>query len=111
MQSSIRQLEATLAEYSKEGIKAKPVVYYGIIKLIEIIGEAAYMLTKEFKEGHDATPWDAIIGMRHVLVHGYYQITENDVWLVVDHDLKQLAPQIDAYINEIDNTTLINNNY
>lgn len=39
---------------------------------MEFIGEAAYMLTNDFKGQHPATPWIDIVGMRHVLVHVYY---------------------------------------
>jgi uncharacterized protein with HEPN domain len=45
-----------------------------IIKNLEIIGEAAYLLTNDFKKDHPTVAWSDIIGMRHILVHGYYQI-------------------------------------
>ena len=47
-------------------------LFYGVVKNVEIIGEAAYMLTNEIKDQHPATPRIDIVGMRHVLVHGYY---------------------------------------
>ena len=78
-----------------------PIMYYGYVKLLEIIGEAAYMLTLDFKEKHPLTPWKKIIGMRHVLVHGYYHISRADVQDVIVNDLPVLRPQIEAYINEL----------
>ena len=36
--------------------------YYGIVKNIEIIGEAANMLSSDFKENHTETPWRDIAG-------------------------------------------------
>ena len=47
---------------------------YAIFYNVAIIGEAAYKLTKEFIESHNDVPWRSIINMRHVIVHGYYQI-------------------------------------
>lgn len=35
-------------------------LFYGVVKNVEIIGEAAYMLTKEFIERHPSTPWIVI---------------------------------------------------
>lgn len=41
-------------------------MYFGFVKQLEIIGEASYKLTKEFRENHPKTPWNKIEGMRHV---------------------------------------------
>ena len=41
--------------------------YYAVMKNIEIVGEAAYMLTNDFKETHPETPWKIVQGMRHIL--------------------------------------------
>lgn len=67
-----------------------------------MIGEATYMLTKEFRNTHPDTEWDVIEGMRHVLVHGYYSITPNKVWNVIEKDLPVLRPQIERYIAELE---------
>lgn len=37
---------------------------------------------------------DAIEGMRHVLVHGYYEISPDKVWNVIEKDLPILRPKI-----------------
>lgn len=65
-----------------------------------IIGEAVYMLTKEFKENHPATPWRQIEGMRHHIVHGYYQVRKDMLWNVVEHDIEPLKEQIQEYLSE-----------
>ena len=48
------------------------------------------MLSLPFKEKNSDTPWKDIIAMRHVLVHGYYQISPLQVWKVVKEDLPTL---------------------
>lgn len=47
-------------------VKSK-VLFFAVVKNIEIVGEATYMLTKEFKQSHQSTPWLVIEKMRHVL--------------------------------------------
>ena len=32
--------------------------YYSVMKNVEVVGEAAYMLSKAFKKAHPATPWN-----------------------------------------------------
>ena len=74
---------------------------YAVVKCIEIIGEAAYMLTNEFRENHPLTPWNVIVKMRHVLVHGYYAIQMPIVMDIIQNDLPVLRSQIEAYIKEL----------
>jgi len=83
-------------------LETNKVVFHAIVKNIEIIGEAAYMLTKEFCKLHPDTPWVGIVRMRHVLVHDYYKINIKEVWKVLNEDLPPLREQIVRYIEETD---------
>ena len=85
-----------------EMLKADMLKYHGIIKNIEIIGEASYKLTQLFRAIHTETPWEFIAKMRHVLVHDYYQINPKEVWKVINEDLRPLREQVQSYINETD---------
>lgn len=80
-------------------------VYYALIKNLEIIGEAVYKLTKEFRNNHPETPWDQIEGLRHVIVHDYYQVDFKIVWDTIENDLKGFRNQIEDYIKEEENLT------
>lgn len=81
-------------------IRENEIFYFGLVKSIEIIGEAAYHLTKEFRETHAEIPWNQIIRMRHVLVHDYYQIDEKEVQYVIEDNLMPLRSQIVSCIAE-----------
>jgi len=83
-------------------LEGETMLFYAVVKNIEIIGEAAYMLTNEFRDAHPLTPWKQIIGMRHVLVHGYYQVGVDEIWAVAMRDLVILRPQIESYIKEME---------
>ena len=85
---------------SGDEIQNDSVLYYAVVKNIEIIGEAAYMLTAEFRDSHPATPWKIIVGMRHFLVHGYYEVDAEEVWNVVEKDLMPLKKQLESYLKE-----------
>lgn len=50
-----------------EVYKKDKILRFAIIKNLEIIGEAAYLLTKDFKNKHNSIEWGDIIGMRHTL--------------------------------------------
>lgn len=85
-----------------EELEADKLRYYGIVKNIEIIGEAAYKLTRAFRHQHPDTPWEFITGMRHVLVHDYYQIKPAEVWKVIREDLQPLREQVARYLSVTD---------
>ena len=73
--------------------------YFAVVKNVEIIGEAAYMLSLAFKEAHSEIPWDDIIRMRHVLVHGYATVLPELLWQTALQDVPNLKKQIEAIIN------------
>ncbi|MCL2510682.1 MAG: DUF86 domain-containing protein [Bacteroidales bacterium] len=53
---------------------------FAVVKNLEIIGEASYKLTNDFRDNHPEIEWKKIIAMRHILVHGYYDTDETIVW-------------------------------
>ena len=83
-----------------DDLKADDMMYYAVVKNIEIIGEAAYHLTKAFCKKHSETPWNDVMRMRNILVHDYYKIRLNEVWKVVQEDLQPLREQVTHYLAE-----------
>ena len=93
----------TLIEgYSFEKLVADKRTYYSVMKNVEVVGEAAFMLTKAFKEAHPATPWNMVQGMRHVLVHDYATIDAKELYNTAVNDMQPLRKQVEAYLAETD---------
>ena len=68
-----------------------------LVKLIEIIGEAASGITAECRDRYPEIPWLDIIGMRHRLIHAYFDVNLDIVWATVSDDL----PPLSAALEEI----------
>ena len=83
-----------------DDLRTTDMMFYAVVKNIEIIGEAAYRLTKRYRQAHAETDWDGITKLRHVLVHDYYQINVKTVWDVIQHELPLLLTQVTRYIAE-----------
>ena len=66
----------------------------GLVKCVEIIGEAAARIGKETKERHPEIPWAQIVAMRNRLVHLYFDIDLDQVWKAVTEDLPALLKQL-----------------
>ena len=75
-------------------------MYYAVVKNMEIIGEASNLLTDDFKNVHSETPWKQITGMRNYIVHEYFQVDNTVIWDVIQNDLPQLEQQVKEYLKE-----------
>lgn len=85
-------------------------IYYAVMKNVEIVGEAAYMLSAEFKESHPQTPWKIVQGMRHYLVHGYANIDVHELYSTVVNDIPILRQQAEKYLADTNWEEWENNN-
>lgn len=87
--------------HTYETFVADKMCYYAVLKNLEIIGEASYMLTKEFRGSHSEIPWNSIIKMRHILVHGYATVLPEIMWQTATEDVPQLVISINAIIQDV----------
>ena len=63
-------LLASKDKYTFDAVKDNPIIFYGFVKLSEIIGKASYMLTKEFRAEHTEIPWEQMIGLSYENLQG-----------------------------------------
>ena len=88
--------------YSLEALITDKRTYYSVMKNIEVVGEAAYMLTKAFKNSHPEVPWKVVQGMRHVLVHDYANVVSATLYDTAVNDMQPLRQQVERYLTETD---------
>ena len=69
-----------------------------LVQLIEIVGEAATQVTREFQNQHPEIPWAQIVGMRNRLIHAYFDIDMDRVWKIVKDDLPPLLVKLEKMI-------------
>lgn len=78
---------------------AKELVQDAVMKNFEVLGEAAYHISKEFKEDYDGIEWKKIQGLRHVLVHDYYKVNPETLWNTKEQHLHDLQVSLEDLIN------------
>ena len=86
-----------IEKYASQGRKAfdtDELIQTYILHHLQILGEAAYKVPSDFRKKHPAVPWDSIQGMRHILVHDYFQVDLEVVWGVVARDLPDLKRKL-----------------
>ena len=97
---AIENIERFQEGKTREDFVYDSMLFHAVVNNLCNLGEAAYKLTHEFRESHPGTEWKNIIGMRHYLVHGYYQVSLDIIWETVTDDLRELKHQIQNYIKE-----------
>jgi uncharacterized protein with HEPN domain len=71
-----------------------------LVKLVEIIGEAAKRVSAPVQKRHGQIPWSQIVGTRNRLVHGYDQIDFDVLWRIIHDELPSLINQLEAVLAE-----------
>jgi len=69
-----------------------------LVRLLEIIGEAARGISQEFRDSHPDLPWNKMVGMRDRLIHGYFDVNLDVVWETVTEDLPGLVDKLEKIV-------------
>lgn len=67
----------------------------------QIIGEAASRISSSLRKQYPDVPWGKMIGMRHILVHGYFDVDLDIIWNAVQDNLAQLKEQIEDILRQM----------
>ena len=67
-----------------------------MVRHLQIVGEAASRISVDTQIRFPEVPWGKMIGMRHVLVHGHFEIDLEIVWSVIEKDLLSLKERIQS---------------
>ncbi len=88
---------------TREDLDSDRMYSLAMVRLVEILCEAAYQVSKAKRHELAYIDFDNIIGMRHRLVHGYHNIDDDILWDTIQNDLPDLVEQLEMAVNH-DNT-------
>ena len=97
---ALKRIERYAAQ-GREAFEKEELIQTWVLHHLQIIGEACRALDTEFKEQRGEIPWSQIIGMRHILVHHYFDIDVEIVWSVVERDLPDFKRKIEGIMAEL----------
>ena len=80
-----------------EGFLKNKLLQDGVVRELEIIGEASKKLSSDFKDSHKELPWQDITGMRDKLIHEYFGVDLIVVWETVKQDLPNLKQKLEPF--------------
>lgn len=77
-----------------------------VIRNFEVLGEATKNLSDNLKLAYPDVPWRKMAGFRDVLIHNYINVDLELVWEIIQVDLADLKPKIEAIVQTLGETTL-----
>ena len=72
------------------------------LRHLQIIGEAARTLPGDVRATAPEVPWSEIIGMRNILVHGYFDIDTDIVWEAATRDVPAIKPAVEQLLESLE---------
>jgi len=100
MLDAAREAMRSASQRTRSDLDIDLVWTLGLVKCIEIIGEAAARIEKETKERNPQIPWPQIVAMRNRLVHLYFDIDLDQVWNAVTDDLPPLVAELQKLLEK-----------
>jgi len=85
---------------SREDLDSDRKLNLALVRLMEIVGEAALRVSAEMRARLPAIPWPEVVGLRHRLVHGYDRVDFDILWNIVQYDLPPLIAELRQTLGE-----------
>jgi len=82
----------------REAVFASHTLQDAIVRNLQVLCESTQRIEAAHKDRHPEIDWASIAGMRNVLVHDYFQVDFETIWLVVTRDLPTLEKAMHAIL-------------
>jgi len=73
---------------------------HGLLYNFMIVGEAAVNVPDSIQSRYPQIPWRSMRDMRNVMVHEYFQVNLDRMWITVDEDLPAVVPMLETLLQQ-----------
>ena len=101
---NMRDAEEFIQELSYDQFLSDKKTLNAVVRSIEVIGEAAKKVPDEIRVKYPSVPWREMAGMRDKLIHFYFSVDREAVWLVVKERIPALKPLIEQILRDLSAT-------
>ena len=98
---AIERIEKYTAQ-GREAFEVNELIQTWDVHHIQIIGEATRKLSQDLRIHYSEVPWTQIMAMRNILVHDYFRIDLDEVWLVIEGDIPVLKERVEFILKELE---------
>ena len=93
-----REAVALVQGKARSDLDSDRLLNLALVRLLEIVGEAANRVPEEERALHPEIPWPQIVGLRDRLIHGYDAVDNDILWQILIHDLPTLVTALEAIL-------------
>ncbi len=93
-----REAHETVCGRKREDLDDDRQLNLSLVRLLEIVGEAAARVPTDEREKYPGIPWSEIVGLRNRLIHGYDQVNFDLLWEIVQNDLPPLITELEKML-------------
>jgi len=96
MLDSSMEAVALIHGKTRADLDTNRVISLALVRLLEIVGEAASKVTTATRQQTPNIPWSQIVSLRHRLIHGYDTINMDIFWKILAEDLPALIKELEG---------------
>jgi uncharacterized protein with HEPN domain len=96
---SARKVQKFCADLMWETFSQSELHQSAVIRELQIIGEAARLVSQDGKTRYTFIRWNEIAGMRNRIIHEYFRIRLQTVWQIVQEDIPELTTHLEQILS------------
>lgn len=89
-----------LLKRNRDSLDFDRLLLSGVVRELEILGEAASRVSSTTRNQYPHLPWKEMIGLRNRLIHAYFDVDHQAIWLVVKESLPPLILQLEEILRD-----------
>ncbi len=101
MLDGAREAGDLIAGRSRADYDADRTLRLALVRLLEVVGEAASRIPLDFRDEHTEIPWFGVVGLRNRLIHGYDDVDYDIVWRILVEDIPSLVTVLEEAISDL----------
>jgi uncharacterized protein with HEPN domain len=98
---NMQDAEEFIQGLSYEQFVADKRTFNAVVRSLEVIGEAAKNVTDEIRTKYPLVPWKEMAGMRDKVIHFYFGVDREAVWIAVKDRIPALRPLIEQILKDL----------
>ena len=91
-----REAIGLVSGQNRQDLDTDRVLSLALVRLLEIIGEAAAGVSADARAKRPEIPWSEIVGLRNGLIHGYDSVDLGVIWSIIERDLPALVRELES---------------
>jgi uncharacterized protein with HEPN domain len=98
MRDHSKEAVAFVQGRSRADLDSNRLLNLALVRLMEIVGEAANQIPKSSQASYPQIPWSQIVSLRNRLIHGYDSVDLDILWQIITFDLPPLIASLEKIL-------------